>query len=130
MRKFIGSLFSNRFGIILATLNVCYFVSRTYFQRVLEHTHGESCFVFKNFFLFPVNNDINGLMLFQNLPAIILTLFPNFLMREFSSNLCVFTQTKFQMIFFSFFMILQWLFIGWLAKTIAGKLQGFNQRNN
>lgn len=130
MRKFIGNLFSNRFGIILATLNVCYFVSRTYFHRFLEHTHGVNCVVIREFFIFPLNNDIHGLMLFQNLPAIVFTLIPDALMKTLFPNLCVFTQTKFQMIFFSSFMILQWLFIAWFARTLAGKLQRFNLRNN
>ncbi len=122
MRKFIGSLFSNRFGIVLATLNICYFVSQAYFQRVIAHNHGESCLVLKKFFLFPANNEIYGFMLAQNLPALVLTLIPDYLMKNLSSNLCVFTQTKFQMIFFSFFITFQWLFIAWLAKIIAAKL--------
>ncbi len=123
MKKFVVNLFSNRFGIFLATVNVCYFLLRPYFQRVFEHNHGESCFVFKGFFLFPVNlTNVDDLMILQNLPATILSFFPRFLINDLTPGFCVYTQIKFHFIFFASFIVIQWLFIGWLAKTLAAKI--------
>jgi hypothetical protein len=124
MKKFIVNLFSNRFGIVLATLNVCYFLSRPYFRLMFAHNHGEDCFVLKSFFLFLMNiSNLDRLMIIQNLPATIFSLVPYALMREIFSGICAFTQVKFQIVFFSFFIVLQWLFIAWIARTIARKFR-------
>ncbi len=124
MKKFIVNLFSNRFGIVLATLNVCYFLTRPFFQRLLTHNHGESCFVFKGFFIFPINlTGSENLMILQNLPATILSYFPRFLINEIAPDICHYTQVKLHFAFFAFFIVLQWLFIAWIAKTLAQKFR-------
>ncbi len=124
MKKFVVNLFSNRFGIVLATLNVCYFLSETFFQRVFSHTHGESCFVTKKFFLFPmILSNFENLMMILNLPSIILSLIPYILLKEYLTGICAYTQIKLQFAFFSFFVVLQWLFIAWIARTIARKFR-------
>ena len=120
MRKFIVDLFSNRFGIVLAVLHVCYFLSRPYFQRVFAHEHGEDCVVIRNFFLFPINiSNTDDLMIAQNLPAMVLTSFPDHLIKEIFPQLCVYTQINLQIVFFVFFIVIQWLFVAWFARTLS-----------
>jgi hypothetical protein len=124
MKKFIINLFSNRFGIVLATLNLCYFLTRPFFQRLFTHNHGENCFFFKGLSIFPINlTSAENLMVLQNLPATVLSFFPRLLINEIAPNLCFYTQVKFHFVFLAFFIVLQWLFIAWIAKTIAQKLR-------
>ena len=124
MKKFIASLFSNRFGIVLATLNVCYFLSMNFFQKVFSHIHGESCFISKKFFLFPmILSNTEHLMMTINLPALVSSLFPYLLFRKYLEEICAFSQIKIQFVFFTVFVILQWLFIAWIAKTLAAKMR-------
>jgi hypothetical protein len=125
MKKFIKDLFSNRFGIILATLNVCFFVSDKVISRVFEHIHGESCVFFgKSRILSPLMNlKISDIILFQNFPAQVFSLFSSECMQKLFPGHCAYTHIKFEIFFLIFFVVLQWLFIVWLAKTIAEKLQ-------
>lgn len=124
MKNFIVKLFSNRFGIVLATLNVCFFLSRPFFHRIFEHNHGENCFFSKHFFLFPMHlSSFESLMITLNLPSTILSLFSYSLTKGSPSDICVYTRSKFEFVFFTLFVILQWLFIAWLAKTVAAKIR-------
>jgi len=124
MRKFIVSLFSNRFGIVLATVNICYFLSRPFFQQVFSHTHGEDCFVSDHFLLFlMILSNFEQLMVNLNLPSVVLSLFPYMILRENLMKICGFTQIEIQFVFFSIFVVLQWLFIAWIARTIAQKFR-------
>lgn len=43
MRNFVKSLVTNRFGIVLAALNVCYFVSRKFVPFAFSHGNQDSC---------------------------------------------------------------------------------------
>ena len=117
MWNFIKSLLSNRFGIVLATLNVCYFVSKDFWGYLLAHKHGVECIFFESPQLIPMINP--GLL---NVPAFIGSFMPsNFIISVFS-DYCVFTHAEIQLTITTFFIIFQWLFIGWLAKTIAQKI--------
>jgi hypothetical protein len=102
MKKFIVSLFSNRFGIVLATLNVC-------------------CFVSKGKFLLEYPLDIN--LYCFNLPAVISTLLSLEIVKIFQHKLSFTAETSLANAFFVFFIVLQWLFIAWSAKTIARKFR-------
>lgn len=59
----------------------------------------------------------------MNSPAIIAAAIQSRLTKFIFSDLCVYTQIKFQILFLIFFVTLQWLFIGWAAKTIAQKIR-------
>ena len=45
MRKFIANLFSNRFGIVLATLNVCYLAKVIFAKPLIVPTLSEKIFL-------------------------------------------------------------------------------------
>lgn len=100
--NFAKSLLTNRLGIVLATLNLCYFVSGNFIGAHFS----------------PGNFD--KLMLSQNAPAIALCFVPNRLIHF------LFPQTdwlwQITLVFLLSFVALQWLFIGWTAKMIARKL--------
>lgn len=127
------SLIASRLGIVLATLNVCYFVSRDCVRYVFEHIHGEKqvfeniilekCFVSSDFKLVLTGMKLAEGMVLINLPALLLSLFSSKLINISSSGVCFFTRAKFEIAFMLFFVTFQWLFIGWLAKTIALKIQ-------
>ena len=101
MKKFIVNLFLNRFGIVLAALNVCYFA-------------GNGIVPFQP----------SGMIFFcMNLPAAFATIcslgFVRLLLSEASFSRLMISVD----LFFAFFTVLQWLFIAWIAKTIARKLR-------
>jgi len=102
MKKFIINLFSNRFGIVLATLNVCYLASKV-----------------SNLQLKPL--DIPFMC--ANIPAFLLTMVPEQFIRIFASDLSFQSRRLLLMSFAGIFVVLQWLFIAWFAKTIAGKIR-------
>lgn len=105
MKNFVVGLLTNRFGIVLATLNVCYFVS-DYFTNI-----------------FKTSNNFGKIIVVLNVPAIILTAIPLRIMDFLFSIPNLFSQRQLLSFIFLFFVTLQWLFIGWLAKTIALKIQ-------
>lgn len=104
MKEFIKNLVSNRFGIILATLNVCYFVS---------HNRGAIRLL--------ANYD--ELMISLNSPAALLTLIPVIIIKILFQMSYQFAFDQFGLVTFLFFVTLQWLFIGYLAKTVARKIE-------
>ena len=102
MKKLIVELFSNRFGIILAALNVCYLVSR-----------GE---------LFAYN-PLGKFFVCLNAPAISLTVLSLEFLTLFTGRKAPFTEWVMGNTFFAFYIVLQWLFIGWFSYTLAGKIR-------
>lgn len=105
MKNFVVELLSNRFGTVLATLNVCYFLS----SRFPELTY-------------PLSN-FDKLMLVQNLPASILTHIPLRIIEFLFFMPHRFDYMQYIVTVFLFFVTLQWLFIAWLARKIALKIQ-------
>jgi hypothetical protein len=102
MKKFIVNLFSNHFGIILAALNVCYFASKG------NHV---ACTGFGKLFVA------------VNFPAALAALLAREFVKIFAHPLSFATETTIANIFFAFFIAGQWLFIAWLARTIARKFR-------
>ena len=119
MRKFIAGLLTNRFGIVLAALNICYFVSRNFVSYAFSHGDGDKCFFVKHYAFQWMRFQCAEFMLCINLPAVLTSVVQSRLTQNIFPDLCSFTQAKFQIIFLAFFITFQWLFIGWTAKTIA-----------
>ena len=105
MKKFIVNLFSNRFGILLAVLNLCYFVSKT-----------------PVIFNFP-RNVFGKLFLSLNAPALICAGISAKISEEFLTALSFEARYRLTSVFIAFFIVLQWLFIAWFARTIAQKFR-------
>jgi hypothetical protein len=125
MKKFVKELVTNRFGIVLATLNICYFVSAKPVQFIFAHLHGESCLHYQKYFLvFYPKPNLPQLEFLLNLPSLIVSAIQSRLFSTFFPGLCTFTQLKIQIVFFTFFVVLQWLFIAWLSYKIARKIRG------
>lgn len=125
MKKFVVDLFSNRLGIVLAALNVSFFVSDKVISRVFEHIHGESCVFFgKLRFISPLMNlNVPDIILIQNIPATIFALISSLGMQQLFPGLCAYTLIRFEIFFLISLVVLQWLAIAWLAKTIAQKFR-------
>ena len=101
MKKFIVDLLTNRFGIVLATINLCYLASRSDFR-------------FGAFAAFFVS---------ANTPAISLTVIALELVKFFAGRLAPSTDHFIGGIFLAVFITLQWLSIAWIAKTLAAKIR-------
>jgi|GEM_PF-3260531 len=107
MEKFallVKGLLSNRSGIVLATLNVCYFVSRDFFTSLM-----------------PMSN-FDKIMLSQNSPALVFSFISQELTRFLFQQMHWSTLRQLTVALIFFFITLQWLFIGWAAKMIARKI--------
>ncbi|HEX8368690.1 MAG TPA: hypothetical protein VF604_09125 [Pyrinomonadaceae bacterium] len=102
--SFAKNLLTNRFGIVLAALNLCYFVSGN--------------FIGGHFSL----SNFDKIMLSQNAPAIVLSFAPNRLIHFLFPELDWLSLSQITLIFILSFVALQWLFIGWTSKMIARKL--------
>ncbi len=102
MKKFIVQLFSNRFGIVLATLNVCYLASKG-----------------NDFMARPFGK----LFVCTNFPAAVSAIFSLEFLEIFIDKIPSPAITVLGNTFFTFFIILQWLFIAWIARTIAQKFR-------
>ena len=102
--NFAEGLLTNRLGIVLATLNLCYFAS--------------SEFIGAHFSL----SNFDKIMLSQNFPAIILSFVPNGLIHFLFPQMDWHAVWQITLVFLLSFVALQWLFIGWSAKMIARKL--------
>jgi hypothetical protein len=103
--NFAKSLLTNRLGIVLATLNLCYFAASGFLK-------GD----------FSMNN-FDKIMLSQNAPAIVLSFVPHQLIHFLFTDLDWLTLRYLTFAFLLFFVTSQWLFIGWTAKTIGRKLR-------
>ena len=102
MKKFMIDLFSNRFGIVLAALNVCYLASK-----------GE---------LF-VYNPLGKFFLGINVPAICSTVLSLEILTLFTGRQTPLTEYMMGNTFFVIYIVLQWLAIAWLAQTLARKIR-------
>lgn len=120
MKGFIKQLVTNRLGIILATLNLCYFVSPKFSANAfLTSLDNLQCFTKgSNFFVSSIYY-IENLMLNANFPALGLSAISKYFIKlilwnpnEIAAGVLGFFSTL-------FFITLQWLFIGWTAKKIA-----------
>jgi len=105
MKKFIVNLFSNRFGIVLAALNLCYFASK------IDNF---------NAYLF------GKLFVLMHFPAAASTLLSLEFVRIFVHKIAPAAENTLGNMFFAAFIVLQWLFIAWIAKTLAQKFRPQN----
>lgn len=119
MKKFTKELIANRFGIVLATLNVCYFVSKSFVNFAFSHGEGSECLFVKHYAFQWMRFQCSELMLWINLPAVLASVLQARLTQKVLPDFCSFEQAKFQIAFLLIFITLQWLFIGQTAKTIA-----------
>jgi hypothetical protein len=106
MKNFVKALLTNRFGIVLAALNLCYFVSRASFNINLP------------------SNNFDILMTILHVPAIALTFIPGAFIHFLFSAPYKFVYYRFAFPVFLFFVTFQWLFIAWAARKIAQKWTG------
>lgn len=102
MRKFIVNLLSNHFGIILAALNVCFFMSKN--DVLIKQPFGK-------------------LFLCANFPAAISALLSVEFVKIFAHRLAFSTENLLGTTFFVFFCIAQWLLVAYVAKTLAAKIR-------
>lgn len=119
MRNLLLGLVTNRFGIVLATLNVCYFVSRKFVHFAFSHGGGDHCLFMKHHIFFWIKWEYTKTIFMINLPASVASALPSKALQVFLPDLCIYTQAQFQTVFLVFFITLQWLFIGWTAKKLA-----------
>jgi hypothetical protein len=102
MRNFIVNLFSNRFGIILAAVNLCYFANKA---RIFS------------------NHPLDIVFACANIPAWGAT----FLSIEFvgllGPEISFSPKSLLIPMFAGLFVTLQWLFIAWIAQTLAQKFR-------
>lgn len=123
MKNFVKGLVTNRFGIVLAALNVCYFVSDKFVPFIFSHGNEDKCVFYNHQIFIWIKMHYVERILSINSPAILAAMFPSKFLQIIFPDFCSFTQVRFQIIFLIFFITLQWLFIGWAAKAIAQKLQ-------
>jgi len=102
MRKFIVNLFSNHFGIILAALNLCYFVSKIN--------------------VFPIS-PFGKIFACANLPAFASAILSLEFVKIFIHRPSFSTEEFLGYGFLAVFIVLQWLFIAWIAKTLAARFR-------
>ncbi len=102
MKKFIVDLFSNRFGIVLAGLNLCYFAGKS---MATMHQPFGTIFGCANF------------------PAAISSLLSVEFIKIFAHTISFTTEIMLAKTFFAVFIALQWLFIAWISRTLARKLR-------
>lgn len=105
MKKFIVNLFSNRFGIVLATLNVCYLAT-----KIQDIVNIPQTFLGKVFVCL-------------NMPAFILSRLAYAIDALLFGEIKYSMQISVKLVLFTFFIILQWLFIAWIARTLAAKIR-------
>ena len=103
MKKFTINLFSNHFGIALAALNICYLAA-------------------KSSDLFSVSQTLLGrIFICLNIPAMIFTQLIFKTIDVFFIQVSYPAQINLKFALLTFFIILQWFFIAFIAKTIARK---------
>ena len=105
MKKFVAALLTNRFGIVLATLNVCYFAFNGF--NKIHHTIG----------------NFHKIMWILHVPATILAGVSLKIVEFIFSVSNIFSYRQILSVTFLFFVTLQWLFVAWIAKTAAQKIQ-------
>lgn len=101
MKKFVYELVTNRLGIVLAAINLCFFA------KLLS----KSINARENYFEIA--------MIVQNIPASLSAYIVSYV------PLYIFPFLhQYKLLFIIPFIVFQWLFIAWLAKFIARKLRG------
>ena len=105
MKNFVVGLLTNRFGIVLATLNVCYFVFDGFDK------------------IFLATNNFDKIMTILNVPAFLLTALPLKVVGFLFSIREVFLYRERLSIVFLIFVTLQWLFVAQVARVITRKIQ-------
>jgi len=119
MKKIVLELLTNRFGIVLAAINLCYLVSQKFVHYAfLNGLFCESLYYRQNIF-FRMKEHFSEIMFDINLPAVLAYSVQEKLIQTVFPDFCFFTNAKFQIVFLIFFITMQWLLIGWTAKTIA-----------
>lgn len=107
----------------MAILNICWFLSSAPIRFVISHRNHENCFYYREPFLLTFSrSEIANPILAVDIPSFTLSNFLSDVFLKVSPDLCVFTQLHIQVIFFVFFVFLQWLFIGYIAKKLAQKM--------
>lgn len=102
MKKFVIELISNRFGIVLAALNLCYFASLGF-----DSIGRLSGSVFASL----------------NMPAAIPTAVTLLIGKLFIRDLSPIDPQTIIALVFSFFIALQWLFVAWSARRLAARFR-------
>lgn len=100
-KSFVFGLLTNRLGIFLATINVCYFVSVLFSKPAY------------------LMNGLEKIMLVQNFPALILAMAFSKIIEFLFFDAHQFISLGFIYLICTFFITFQWLFVGWLTKTLA-----------
>lgn len=122
MKGFIKQLLTNRLGIILAALNLCYLFSRPFFYATFSFDNTTFCSMHTKHTFTCVLMQYSEPFSSLNLPAVILSIIPDILIQSFSRTY-VPVNTNIQIAFFAFSLVLQWLLIGWTAKKIASAIR-------
>ncbi len=104
MRQFIKSLLTNRFGLVLGTLNIVYF-----FDQLIRSPPFSKTFL-------PV------IFLCMNSPATIVSVLPVILL-ESLFNLSLVALHQVRIFSFAIFVMIQWLLIAHSARVIALRIQ-------
>ena len=128
MKKIVKELITNRFGIVLATLNICYLVSRNFIYYAFSHGGEDQCVFYNHSVFYWIKIQFAEKILCLNSPALLAFIIPNEITRIIFSDFCLFTRAKFQIVLLTFFIVLQWLFIGWLSEKIAQKINQYSER--
>lgn len=101
--NFVKSLLTNRFGIVLGTLNIVYFFNQLIYPTQFSKTISQVIF------------------LCMNLPALVASVLPSILI-ESLFNLSRVAPYQVRIFSFAFFMMAQWLLIAHLAKIGAQRI--------
>lgn len=121
MKKFVKELATNRFGIVMATLNICYFLSTRFLHNLFSKKFQAAPFYLNENMFYWLEFYFPKMMININAPAILISSLPTFFV-AMVSKIPATIENKLFLAFSTFFVIFQWLFIGWAAKKIAKKL--------
>ena len=105
MKNLVKGMITNRFGIVLATLNLCYFLSGSYIHNGFAYT------------------GLDKIMILTNSPGIVLAIISSRFAEFLFQGVRTHGGARFSIVLMIFFVTLQWLFIGWAAKAIARRFQ-------
>lgn len=123
MKGFIKQLLTNRLGIILATLNLCYMVSSPFFKNLISkgNTGKFSAYVvYENLI---INVGSSNIIFAANFPSKIIAAITNNMLILVFPKIGIFGNIFYQLSLFAFFVTFQWLLIGWTAKKIASAIR-------
>jgi len=105
MKNFVKGMITNRFGIVLATLNLCYFLSNSYVYTGYVH------------------NGFTKIMIMINSPALLLAIVSSKIAGALFQDIRTHGGARFSIVLMVFFITFQWLFIAHLARIIALKIR-------